>query len=295
MEGKITVDNPAPIDASLSAVSDVIEGGIAAKVDCPALIVPAGGELECSYSADLPDAATRTNTATATLLDGTSFSGSADVDFASAEITEVDESVDVSDSYAGFLGSVLYSQVPKTFSYSRIISAPALFCGPFTVDNIATLTTIDRQISASDDASVIIDVPCQGCTPGFWQGGAGLQLWDEQSDQQWSGVLDQPFTDDDLFNDIFNLETDARLDGQTMLQIVGNEGGIANSAEKAARDMVAAYLNESAFPEAFPADSLQQLRDMWYAAVNDDAALEAFHVQVGGWNDPSDPGYCPLP
>ncbi|MGD8903170.1 MAG: hypothetical protein PVI67_06375, partial [Anaerolineae bacterium] len=296
VEGTITVDNPAPMNASLSAVSDVIEGGIAANVNCPALIVPAGGELECSYSADLPDAATRTNTATAALLNGTSFSGSADVDFASAEITEIDEMVDVSDSYAGFLGSVHYSEVPKTFSYPRFITAPDLFCGSFTVDNVATLVTNDREITASDDASVIIDVPCQGCTPGFWQGGAGLQLWDDPvTDPQWSGVLAQPFTDDDLFNDIFSLNRDIRLEGQTMLQIVGNDGGIANSAEKAARDMVAAYLNESAFPEAFPADGLQDLLDRWYAAVNDDAALEAFHAQVGGWNDPSGPGYCPLP
>jgi hypothetical protein len=162
---------------------------------------------------------------------------------------------------------------------------------------VATLTTNDLGIEATDDASVIIDVPCQGCTPGFWQGGAGLQLWDEPiTDPQWSGVLAQPFTDDDLFNDIFSLNTDARLDGQTMLQIVGNDGGIGNSAEKAARNMVAAYLNESAFPEAFPADSLPILENMWYDAVSGgDAALEAFHILVGGWNDPSGLGYCPLP
>lgn len=81
-----------------------------------------------------------------------------------------------------------------------------------------------------------------------------------------------------------------------MLQLVGNEGGIANSAEKAARSMVAAYLNESAFPEAFPADSLEALRTMWYAAVSGgDAALDAFQSLVEGWNNPPDPGYCPLP
>jgi len=42
--------------------------------------------------------------------------------------------------------------------------------------------------------------------------------------------------------------------------------------------MIAAYLNESAFPNTFPADSLIALRTMWYAAVvGGDPALEQFH------------------
>ncbi len=60
--------------------------------------------------------------------------------------------------------------------------------------------------------------------------------------------------------------------------------------------MVAAYLNESAFPDAFPADSLEDLVAMWYEAVaGGDAGLDAFHTLVSGWNNPPDPGYCPLP
>jgi hypothetical protein len=35
---------------------------------------------------------------------------------------------------------------------------------------------------------------------------------------------------------------------------------------------------------------------MWYAAVaGGDAALDAFHNLVSGWNDPEPPGFCPLP
>jgi hypothetical protein len=151
-----------------------------------------------------------------------------------------------------------------------------------------------NDITDDDDHSVLI--PILGCTPGFWQGGAGSQLWDEVNDPDWTGVGTNPFIHTTLFNDFFNGATDPRLDGQTMFQIVSNDGGSANSAEKAARDMVAAYLNESAFPEDFPADSLAQLEADWYAAVaGGDAALDAFHVLVGGWNDPEYPGYCPLP
>jgi hypothetical protein len=74
-------------------------------------------------------------------------------------------------------------------------------------------------------------------------------------------------------------------------------GGTSNSARRAARDMVAAYLNESAFPGTFPADSLTALSTMWFNAVatGTDAAFDNFHNEVSGWNDPPEGGYCPLP
>jgi hypothetical protein len=84
-----------------------------------------------------------------------------------------------------------------------------------------------------------------------------------------------------------------------MYDLVSSGGG-SNSAVKAARDMVAAYLNESAFPVTFPADGLDALKAMWYDAVTaalngDDSLLDAFHNQVNGWNSPEPPGFCPLP
>ncbi len=151
-----------------------------------------------------------------------------------------------------------------------------------------------NDITDDDDHSV--QIPIQGCTPGFWQGGAGAPLWDQPDDEDWTGADTNPFVHTTLFNTFFNGTTDSRLAGQTMYQIVSNDGGSANSAEKAARDMVAAYLNESAFPSDFPADSLPDLVNDWYAAVaGGDAGLDAFHVIVSGWNSPQSPGYCPLP
>ncbi len=80
-----------------------------------------------------------------------------------------------------------------------------------------------------------------------------------------------------------------------MMDLVSGGGG-SDWAVKAARDMVAAYLNESAFPDEFTADSLAALEADWYAAVTaGDAGLQAFHNEVGDWNDPEDPGFCPLP
>jgi len=150
-----------------------------------------------------------------------------------------------------------------------------------------------NDITDDDDHEVLI--PIQGCTPGFWQGGAGSQLWNEVNDPQWVYGGTNPFVHTTLFNNFFNVTTDDRLNGLSMMDLVGS-GGTSDSARRAARDMVAAYLNESAFPADFPASSLADLEAMWYAAVaGGDAALDAFHVMVAAWNSPEPPGFCPLP
>jgi hypothetical protein len=184
VSGTISVKNPASMDATLTDVSDVVSLDIVADVDCPSLVVPAEGTLTCTYSASLPDASSRTNTATATLQnyaydkDGngttsgiTDFTGTADVDFSSATITEVDKCIDVSDSYAGSLGTVCYADAPKTFTYSRTIG-PYATCGDYTVDNTASFVTSDTKTEGSDPWTVNVTVPCAGgctLTPGYWK------------------------------------------------------------------------------------------------------------------------------
>lgn len=299
--GTITVSNPAPMDAVLASVSDVVSPNINATVKCPSLIVPAKSSLMCTYTSPLPDAAARTNTATATLINNngqtTNFiSNPVAVSFANAMISYIDEEVAVNDSYAGFLGTAnaLTDTLPKQFTYTRTVSVDSTFCGDLQVDNTATFTTNDRGRTGSASVSVKFHVPCNGCTPGFWQGGAGSKLWNVANDPDWTGVSPQPYTQSTLFNSFFNNgPTDPRLNGLTMLDLVGS-GGTSDSARRAARDMVAAYLNESAFPGSFPATSLADLASMWYAAVTGgDAALDAFHNLVGSWNSPTS-GICPL-
>lgn len=186
VSGSIVIANPAPIDASLVSVSDLISPDIAAAVDCPSLVVLAGGDLVCTYSSALPDASDRTNTATATqqnydyASDGsasaagtTDYSGSADVVFGDPATTEtIDECADVSDSLAGFLGSLCVDQVPFTFEYTLDLGLRAE-CGDYVVDNIATVVTTDTGAVDQASASVIVRVPCppagEGCTPGFWK------------------------------------------------------------------------------------------------------------------------------
>jgi hypothetical protein len=186
VSGKITVHNPAPIDATLNGVSDVVSGAGAADVDCGVSFpytLAAGDTLECSYSSDLPDATQRTNTATATLqnydydpegkgtADGTTdFSGSANVDFSNATVEEIDESIDVTDTLQGALGTVNASQAPKTFNYSRNVG-PYEECGDYTVDNTASFVTNDTGATGEDSWTIDINVPCGGCTLtiGYWK------------------------------------------------------------------------------------------------------------------------------
>lgn len=178
LEGSITVENPAPMAANLSAVLDEVSGGIPADVICPSLAVPAGGALTCQYGpVPLPDGAARTNTATARLQnnDGgtTDFVGTADVTFDGGNPTSlVDEQLLVTDDNGTpndpaddrTLGTVSVAEVPRTFTYARTF-------GPFsdlslchevlpTVENRATGVTNDTATEISDTAEVTIYILC---------------------------------------------------------------------------------------------------------------------------------------
>ena len=193
--GTITIANPHPTRvADLTQVLDEISPNIAANVNCLATFVPAGGELNCTYSADLPDDADRTNKATATqqnylfkvngdvVATGTTdYMGTADVLFGDPT-TEIDECIDVSDTNVGFLGTVCADDVlPVKFEYSlwfgRADGADVpLECGPNTHRNVASYVTSDDEDdtdeAGEDDWIVTAEVACvEGCTltPGYWQ------------------------------------------------------------------------------------------------------------------------------
>lgn len=107
--GTITITNPAPMVAEDVSVADMVSGGVAATVDCgsgattvdvPAAAGGTDGEATCSYTASLPDGATRTNTATATLFDE-DYTGTASVDFTGVVPTTTNESATVTDPTVG--------------------------------------------------------------------------------------------------------------------------------------------------------------------------------------------------
>lgn len=193
VSGEISVANPAPIGAMINGVNDIVSPAIAAVVDCGVTFpyfLPAGDTLSCTYTAALPDASDRINTATATLQNydynydetyspngTTDFSGSANVSFASAVVTEIDECIDVSDTNVGVLGTVCAGDAPKTFTYSLYFGADpsadvVLECGENTHTNVASFVTNDSGATGSDSVDVVATVACEtGCTltPGYWK------------------------------------------------------------------------------------------------------------------------------
>lgn len=190
--GSITIHNPAPIDATINSVSDVLSGSGAVAPSCSVTFpytLSAGGDLVCTYSKSVADSSSQTNTATATLQnyiyasDGTAtangttdFTGSTNVDFSSADITEVDKTVTVSDTLGGALGTATYTGTATTFTYSYTVG-PFSVCGPQTVANTASFTTNDTGATGSSGWTVNIAVPCNaGCslTIGYWKAHAGF-------------------------------------------------------------------------------------------------------------------------
>jgi hypothetical protein len=94
------------------------------------------------------------------------------VNFIDPDITHVDTCVDVTDTFAGFLGTVCYDDPPPvTFTYSRWIG-PYEDCGTYTVENTATYTTNNTGSSDTDSWTVDVEVPCVGgctLTQGYWK------------------------------------------------------------------------------------------------------------------------------
>jgi len=271
VSGSIDVHNPAPIDAEITGVSDVISGFGAADVDCgvtfPYTLV-AGGTLTCTYDADLPDGADRTNTATATLQNydyhyedppvasgTTDYSGNANVDFDGAAMAEVDECIDVTDTLQGFLGTVCFGvdTLPKTFSYERTITATEEDCDGITIMNTASFETNDTIATGSDDWTVIVTVPCgEGCTPGFWKN--HIDLWP-------AGILPT-----DTIGDYFT-GAEPYAD-TTLLEALSFDGGNGlNGAKRVLlRAAVAALLN-SASPDVDYVMSTAEVIDAVNAAL----------------------------
>jgi hypothetical protein len=195
VSGAISVSNPAPMAAAILGVTDQLADAIGMQVDCSAVFpfqLAAGSSLSCSYSAGLPDAASRTNVASATLQNfaysatgsattsaTSTFQGSATVDFADPALaSESDTCVDVSDTFTGPLGTVCLGDfLPAEFTYDRMIgpySEPDDCGQPITVDNTATIVTEDSGQSADSEWDVTVNLRCTtdgGCTltPGYWK------------------------------------------------------------------------------------------------------------------------------
>jgi len=120
----------------------------------------------------------------------------------------------------------------------------------------------------------------EGCTPGGWQGGNLSDKWNELPDPDWNPAYGNPFRHGTAFNSFFTPW--GSLDGLTMLDLVGT-GGKADNARKAARSLVAAYLNASHDDVNYP-KSTAELTAMWNAAVGSGAFLD-LHLELDAYNN----------
>jgi hypothetical protein len=161
--GTIVVHNDTSLDASNVSVSDSIAGVGAAAVDCDPITagnqttvnVAHSSTASCTYSATLPDNATRLNTATATLF-GVNYTGTASINFTGVNPTTTDATASLDDTFDAGLPAAASSGVAVEYTTTAN-------CGSSrTITNTATVTETDSQRQTSDPAAANID--CQSLT-----------------------------------------------------------------------------------------------------------------------------------
>jgi hypothetical protein len=121
----------------------------------------------------------------------------------------------------------------------------------------------------------------EGCTPGGWAGGNGAFRWDEWPDGDWNPPDGNPFYHDTQFNEFF--APWGSLDGLTMYDLVSRGGG-KDDARKAARSLVAAYLNATHDSVDYPLTTTE-LINAWNDAVAGNAAFIDLHTNLDTLNN----------
>jgi hypothetical protein len=181
--GSIDVFNPNLFAVSGVTVTDSIDNnGTCVVTNGTGVTVPASSSVTLSYSCtylSVPDPSSGTNTATATWFEGSlkHVSGDAGYDFASATVDQIDECVDVTDTFAGDLGTVCVGDtIPHDFTYSRTVNVPSNGCQSY--DNTATFTTNDTGTTGSASQTVSVCGPARtgALTIGFWKTTNGQNL-----------------------------------------------------------------------------------------------------------------------
>jgi hypothetical protein len=182
VSGTITVNNPAPINASVTVTDDY--AGISATVNCPSATVAAESSLVCTYSIDLASAIEGDNVATATLGNGTSFdSDPVAVTFGAPDV-DTDASVTIDDVLTcpeGFICSELANQWQvgddASITWDVAIQKNGADCNSY-FDLVNTVTLVETDASLSDSVTTeIYTCECPfGCTLtiGYWKTHAGF-------------------------------------------------------------------------------------------------------------------------
>ena len=198
--GTVTVHNPAPIAATLSALDDVLSDSTPVSLQCGGsapFTIGGGSDLACTYSIGRSGPIDGTNNATATLSNNnggsTAFEGSASYAFgdpttvrhanatvsdAGVTIANTDGSGSAGWSLNGTPASVTYS-APEggSFTYEATVGNVSASCDTYaTAKNSAQLTDGDRTLQASASSTLYSGACGNNCTLtiGYWKTHAGF-------------------------------------------------------------------------------------------------------------------------
>ena len=175
---------------------------------------------------------------------------------------------------------------PYTYRWSNGATSA---CISVTAAGNYSVTVTDAKGCTVADAGNVVEACPEGCTPGFWCGGVGSTMWNTASDPEWTALGGQgtnPYTLSTRFESVF-APSAAIADAKTMSDLLCNGAGPA-PAEKAARAVIAAYLNAS-YGLAFP-NTAAQVAAKWAAAVGSNSALNALAVELNAANQVN----CPI-
>ncbi len=152
--GTITIHNPALVSATITDVTDVMEGVGSVTVDCPVSFpysLTTGNNLICTYSSDLPDTTNRTNTVTVTTsgdVEGDTSEAIASFSGVQPTLVGFDE-VTVMDTNSGF-GDPRKTSTDVEYNYDI-----TFMCNADKGEHPNTATIIET--SQSDDATVTVN------------------------------------------------------------------------------------------------------------------------------------------
>jgi hypothetical protein len=210
-------------------------------------------------------------------------------------------------SYTGGFGSVTNLPANSYYDAAEEVGDWLALGGYEVIDGVPGTfmpgaTEIDFAAPPQSGATfvaVFVNTPTQGCTPGFWGGGSdggqagGQWLWDVENDPDWYGEGTNPYFWEVAFGEFFTPSGNDEVDALTIHYLV-NTGGGSLDEQKAARSLVAAYLNAS-WGMAF-AYTVDELLGMWSDAVNGTITFLDLHTQLDAannyYNNPD--GSCPI-
>jgi hypothetical protein len=282
VSGVITVANPNTFDVAFS-LTDVLNDGTAADISCPDTddntgTLPAGGTIDCAYTASPADDSADENTATVTSDLGEE---STTEGFTWTENVIGDDTVFLGDERVGYLEVISGTTVeifPEIFACPTDVSLYVDGVYEYTEVNKATLDGTNTALQASAEVTVRCEIPetPEGCTPGFWRQAHHYPYWTGASPvDAWTTHFADPGTHQGPGRN------GATFNGETALGDAVEFGG--GGVFALARHAVAALLNANSGDVDYPLSAAEVV-----ALVNDALAsgdFEGAKNTLEGYNE----------